>query len=181
VDLRAVVLVEGESDRIALETLAARRGRVLDDVSVVPMGGATNIGHYLARYRGTDVRLAGLCDAGAIEFFCSRLERAGLGTGLTRSTMEALGFFVCDRDLEDELIRALGIPTVEEIIDSQGELGSLRSLRQQPAQRDRDDQDRVRRFMGSRSHRKHVYARLMVETLDLDHVPPSLDAVLDYV
>jgi hypothetical protein len=45
----AVVLVEGMSDQAALETLAARRGRNLreEGVFIVPMGGATNIGHFL--------------------------------------------------------------------------------------------------------------------------------------
>ena len=43
--VRAVVLVEGVSDQLALEALAVRRGRHLDEegVSIVPMGGATNI------------------------------------------------------------------------------------------------------------------------------------------
>src|SRR5204862_367989 len=41
-DVRAIVLVEGFSDQIAVETLAARRGRDLADesVAVVPIGGA---------------------------------------------------------------------------------------------------------------------------------------------
>ena len=57
------------SDQAALETLAARRGRDLqgDGVFVVPMGGATNIGHFLGWFgpRGFGVRLGrGLCDAG---------------------------------------------------------------------------------------------------------------------
>ena len=46
---RAVVLVEGASDRAALEVLAERRGRDLsaERVAIVAMGGATNIAHYL--------------------------------------------------------------------------------------------------------------------------------------
>ena len=182
---RTVVLVEGESDRAALEVLARRRGRVLavDGVSIVPMGGATNIGHFLERYGpdGLDLRLAGLCDAAADTYFCAKLEHAGLGTGLSRDTMADLGFFVCDRDLEDELIRALGTDTVEEIIESQGELSSLRLLQKQPAQRGRSTHDHLHRFMGSKSHRKRQYARLMVAALDLARVPPALDGVLDFV
>ena len=40
--LRGVVLVEGTSDRRAVETLARRRGRDLqaEGVAVVPMGGS---------------------------------------------------------------------------------------------------------------------------------------------
>jgi hypothetical protein len=180
---RAVVLVEGESDQAALEVLARRRGLAMADVSIVPMGGATNIGHYLRRYgpAGLDLRLAGLCDASAVPFFRASLARAGLGAGLTDDAMRALGFFVCDRDLEDELIRTLGIGLVEEIIDSQGELRSLRSLQQQPAQRGRDTVDHLRRFLGCRSHRKLRYARLLTAALDLNRVPASLDAVLAHV
>jgi predicted ATP-dependent endonuclease of OLD family len=63
-----VVLVEGISDQLALEALAARRGRKLDaeGISVVAMGGAHNIASFLDLFgpQGLDVGLAGLCDAG---------------------------------------------------------------------------------------------------------------------
>jgi hypothetical protein len=39
--------------------------------------------------------------------------------------MERHGFFVCTLDLEDELIRALGIEAVERIIEAEGERWSL--------------------------------------------------------
>ena len=60
----AVVLVEGPSDRIALETLAARRGRDLaaESVTVVAIGGAQAIERTLRGLSG--VRLAGLYDVG---------------------------------------------------------------------------------------------------------------------
>jgi hypothetical protein len=35
--------------------------------------------------------------------------------------------------------------------------------------------------MGGRSGGKQRYARLMAEAVDLDHMPPPLAAVLDYV
>ena len=49
---RAVILVEGESDRAALTVLAARRDRDLtaEGIAILPMGGATSIGRYLSRY-----------------------------------------------------------------------------------------------------------------------------------
>jgi len=48
---RAVVLVEGVSDQIAVETLAGRRGRDLaaEGIAVLPVGGAHGVGRYLAR------------------------------------------------------------------------------------------------------------------------------------
>jgi len=64
---RAVVLVEGTSDRLAVETLAARRGRDLaaEGVVVVPAGGAHAMGGFLEQLgpHGRGARLAGLCDA----------------------------------------------------------------------------------------------------------------------
>jgi hypothetical protein len=183
-DLDAVVLVEGLSDRAALTALAARRGRDLarERVSIVAMGGATNIGHYLDRFgpRGRDVRLAGLCDAGEERDFRHGLERAGLGTGLTRAGLERLGFFVCTADLEDELIRSLGVAAVERVIEAQGELGSFRKFQQQPAQRGRAPEAHLRRFLGTRSGRKIQYASLLVEALDLAQVPRPLDGVLAF-
>jgi hypothetical protein len=181
----AVVLVEGTSDQAALETLAGRHGRDLEaeGISITPIGGATNIGHFLDRLgpAGTDLTLAGLCDLAEEGAFRRGLERAGLGSGLSRGDMEALGFYVCVVDLEDELIRALGSSAVEEVIEAQGEIGSFRIMQRQPAQRGRPIEDQLRRFMGTRSGRKTNYARLMVEALDLDDVPRPLDGVLGHV
>ena len=184
-ETRAVVLVEGTSDQVALETLAERRGRDLaaEGVSIVAMGGATNIRSFLERFgpRGLDVTVAGLCDAGEEGHFRRGLERAGLGSDLTRADMEALGFFVCVEDLEDELIRSLGVAAVEQVIDAAGELGSFRTLQKQTAQQGRSHEAQLRRFMGSRGGRKIRYGRLLVDALDLSAVPRPLDLVLAQV
>jgi Overcoming lysogenization defect protein-like, TOPRIM domain len=181
-DARAIVLVEGLSDQIALETLATRRGRNLDSegVLVVPIGGAQAIGRYLARFgpRGSDSRLAGLCDVGEEEVFKRNLERAGFGTHLTRLDMERLGFHVCVTDLEDELIRALGPVSVEAVLDAHGDLGAFRTFQMQPPWRGQGIEWQLRRFMGSADRRKLHYARFLVEALDLAQVPRPLDAVL---
>ena len=185
VETRAVVLVEGISDRIALEALAERRGRNLgaEGISVVPIGGAQAIGRFLDLFgpQGLDVGLAGLCDAAEEGEFRRGLERAGLGANLTRADMEALGFYVCVADLEDELIRALGAASVKQVVDAQGDLGSFRTLQKQPAWQGRPDEEQLRRFMGSGGRRKTRYARLLVEALDLDRVPRPLDLVLAHV
>ena len=179
---RAVVLVEGMSDQAALAALADRRGRDLEaeGVAVVPIGGAQAVGLFLRVYgpAGLDVRLAGLCDAGEERDFQRALERAGFPAGLTRTQMEALGFYVCVADLEDELIRALGTTAVQQLVDSQGELGSFHTFQKQPAQRARPLAAQLRRFIGTRSGRKIRYGRLLVEALDPADVPRPLDLVL---
>jgi hypothetical protein len=182
IEPRVVILVEGRSDQAALEALAGRHGRALDaeGIAVTAMGGATNIERFVDRFgpRGLGVRLAGLCDAAEEGYFRRALEQAGLGSGLSRPAMEALGFFVCIADLEDELIRAVGADAVERVIEEQGDLRSFRVFQKQPAQQGRSPQQQLRRFMGTRSGRKSQYARLLVGALDLDRVPRPLDQVL---
>ena len=183
--VRAVVLVEGHSDRAALEELARKTGRDLDaeGVAIVAIGGATNISRFLALYGplGHDLVVAGLCDVGEARSFQRGLARAGFGHDLTRDQMEGLGFFVCDLDLEDELIRALGVQAVERVIEQQGELASLRIMQRQPAQRGRTAEEQLRRFMGTRARRKVRYGQLLVEALHPDDVPPPLAGVLDWI
>lgn len=180
--LRGVVLVEGTSDQVAVEALAERRGRSLaaEGIFVVPIGGTKSIAEFLRLFgpAGLDVRLAGLCDAGEERDFLRGLERAGLGTNLTRADMEALGFYVCDLDLEDELIRSLGAARVESVVEAHGDLRSFRILQKQPAQHGRTEEQQLRRFMGTRGGRKIQYARLLVDALDLAHAPRPLDGVL---
>lgn len=184
---RAVVLVEGRSDQIAVETLAARLGRQLDreGVAVAPMGGVHAIERYLTRFgpRGANLRVAGLYDVGEEDVVRRGLLRAGFGSGppLTRAAMEELGFYACVADLEDELIRALGVAAVEAVIAAQGELGAFRSLQKQPAWRGRCSDAQLRRFMGSGARRKAQYARLLVEALDPPSVPRPLRLVLAHV
>jgi hypothetical protein len=182
---RAVVLVEGTSDQRALEALARRRGRDLaaEEVAIVAMGGATTIGRFLDQLgpRGSDVHLAGLCDAREERDIRRGLERSGIGSDLTRDRMEALGFYVCVEDLEDELVRALGVDVVQAIIEAEGELASFRRFQKQPAQRGRPTDAQLRRFLGTRAGRKIRYASVLVDALHLARVPRPLDGVLAHV
>ena len=182
---QAIVLVEGISDRVALETLAERLGRNLEaeGVSIVAIGGAQAIRRVVVELgpRGRNVRLAGLCDAGEERAFRRGLELAGLGSSATRSELEALGFYVCDADLEDELIRALGAAAVEEVIESQGDLRSFRTMQKQPEWRERPPEEQLHRYLGSGARRKTSYARLLVDALDLTQVPQPLERVLAHV
>jgi hypothetical protein len=165
----AVILVEGHSDRAALAALAGRLGLDLagSGVVIVPMGGATSIRPFVARYgpHGLDLRLAGLCD-----------ERE---QGAFRRHLPDDAVFVCRADLEDELIRALGAGAVQQVIAAAGETATWERMRNQPAQRGRPVEHQLRRFMGTRSGRKERYATLLVDALDLAGVPLPLVGVLE--
>ena len=183
-----VVLVEGMSDQAAVQTLAARRGRDLpgEGVFVVPMGGATNIAHFLGLFgpNGFGVRLAGLCDEAEEPGFRRGLERAGLGpAGLAAAPFDlaAVGFFVCVADLEDEFIRILGPGRVERLIATQGELVRFQTFVNQPAHRDEPREQQLHRFMGTRSGRKIRYGHLLAAAVDLGQVPRPLAGLLAWM
>jgi hypothetical protein len=170
--LNTIVVVEGVSDQIAVEALAERRGIELSaaGVRVVALGGAHRISTFLGELDPQSrPRLAGLCDAGEEAVFRRALERAGI---------EQLGLYVCTEDLEDELIRALGEPAVEEIMRANGDLRRFRTLQQMPEWRDAPTNAQLRRFIASGSGRKIRYARLLVDALDPEAVPRPLDRVL---
>ena len=183
VDLpRCVVLVEGNSDRVALHTLAGRQGRDLaaEGVEVVPMGGITNTRAFATRYgpRGLGLPLAGPYDVGEEAALRRGLAAAGLAAAVQPDGPARLGFHACSADLEDELIRALGTEAVEAVITAAGEAQSLRLLAGMPAQRGWTREAVLRRFLGSRSGRKARYASLLVQALPADRVPEPLAAVL---
>ena len=182
---RTVVLVEGVSDQRALETLAARRGHDLGPagVAIVAMGGSKNVRYAVDRFgpAGLDLGLAGLVDAPEEGDYRRALERAGLSLGPTRDDLERLGFFVCEADLEDELIRALGPARVEAILEARGDLSTFRTFQRQPAQRGRPIEAQLRRFMGTKGGRKEAYAAHLVEALDLEAMPRPLDLLLRHV
>jgi hypothetical protein len=172
VELRGVVLVEGTSDRSAVETLARRRGRDLqaEGVAVVPMGGYGNLPRLLDQYG--DLRLAGLYDVGEERHF---LRALGCDD---RRELERAGFYACARDLEDELTRAVGPEGMERVLADQGELRAFRTYQKQPAHRAEALEAQLHGFMWNR---KQKYAVLLVEALDLDRIPRPLDRVLAHV
>jgi hypothetical protein len=185
-DALVVVLVEGISDQIAVETLAVCRDRDLEAerVTVLPIGGAHAVTRYLTRFGplGADIRLAGLCDLQEEEIFRRGLAATRVGSPRTRADMERLGFYVCVDDLEDELIRAVGTAGVEALFDSQGDLGSFRTMQNQPAWRGQPPTAQMRRFLGSGARRKLRYARLLVEAAaGLDRLPRPLHGLLSTV
>ena len=163
-----LVLVEGASDRRAVLTLAARLGRATDGVEVVSMQGITNLPRHLAA-QPHGRRVLGLYDAREAAYVHRVLERSGV---------DPAGFFGCDADLEDELIRALGPDAVIAVLEREGALASFRTLQKQPAHRGRPVSAQLHRFFSSHSGHKLLYAARLVEAMDLARVPPPLRGVI---
>jgi OLD-like protein len=166
-EARAVVLVEGLSDQIALEALAAKRGIdvAAAGAAILPMGGAHAVGRFVDRFPHT--RVAGLCDAGERDVF----RRAGIPDDQ---------IFVCNADLEDELTRAHGAHAVLALLAEHGDASAFRTFQRQPAWRGRPLAAQLRRFFGSADRRKLRYARILVSALDEGRVPPPLAGALAY-
>ena len=158
-----VILVEGITDRIALEAVAAKLGLDLaaPGIEIVPIGGAQAIRRAAAHFDGE--RVVGLCDAGEERWF-----RRVLGDAA----------FVCTADLEDELIRALGPAGVEEVAAVQGDLETFRNFQQQPAWRGRPVDAQLRRWLQASDGRNKRYPPLLVAALQLNEIPAPLAGVL---
>jgi hypothetical protein len=180
-DTRWLVLVEGQSDRSALETLARRCGHDLERerIEIVSIGGAQALGRVLSSL-SSEVRVAGLYDEGEAGTVGRALERAGMTPAGTKSELEHFGFYVCEPDLEGELIHALGAAGVEAVLEQSGKLSSFRTFQRQPQWQDRPTEEQLRRFFGS-SAGKIRHAPLLVEAIDLERVPRPLAELLAHV
>lgn len=157
-----IVLVEGNSDRVALEVFARHLG--MDVPPIMAIGGAHAASRVAANIRviTPQQHIVGLVDAGEQLAFLRAIDQV----------------FICNRDLEDELIRALGIEATLNVIDKQHELGSFEKLQKQPAQRDRDVANQIRRFLHGRSGNKARYAALFAEAIAPDRIPLPIRDVL---
>lgn len=180
--VHTTVLVEGASDAAAVQSLARRLGRDLDGdgVSVVSLGGITNLRSVATRLHGDGGRIAGLYDAPEEHV----VRRALVASGLTRAAegdLESYGFFCCSRDLEDELLRAAGLATAERVIEKAGEARSLGRLAQMPAQKGWSREQVLRRFLTSQSGRKERYAGLLIEAIPAGSEPAPLVRLLAHV
>jgi hypothetical protein len=154
-----IVLVEGVSDKVAIETLAIASGIDLAGIRVHSIDGATNVFHAAAQFARH--RLIGLCDVAERRHF----ERA-----LTE-------FYVCVADLEDEFIRSLGAGAMEGVLAREGDLAAFRVFQNQPAQRDRTIEHQLRRFLGTTAGRKEKYGRVLAAAVET--VPEPLRLVLN--
>lgn len=181
--LTAAILVEGRSDAAAVRATAALLGHDLGGagIEVLPIGGAMAIRNALAAYGpdGEGLRLIGLVDVGELRHVCRALF-GGVDDEPYDGALSRAGFFVCDRALEDELIRALGVAGVQQVLAEQGDLDRFRTFQHQPAHRGEPDGDQLRRFLGTTAGRKIAYASHLVHALTEATLPAPLRDVVEH-
>lgn len=175
-----VVLLEGTSDVAAVRAVAD----VLDvddaDVRYVDLGGVTNVRARLEilRIDESDTDVVGMCDAGEASVVIKALEADGAWIR-DADDLPSYGFFVCRADLEDELIRALGAIRVLDVLDEMGLRSKFYAFQGQPAWRDRELHDQLRRFCGTTSGRKEILARELASALTPEAVPEPLRLLVE--
>lgn len=120
-----VVLVEGASDRIVLQRIAELVECDLDrlNASVIELDGAGDVGYALSLFGsdGFQVPLCFLIDDDARANTAAKL-------GIEHAALQAHNVWVCNRDLEDEYVSAIGPARLWEAITNSG-LFSTNELR----------------------------------------------------
>ncbi|MFE6734752.1 ATP-dependent endonuclease [Microbacterium sp. NPDC057650] len=175
---RTVVLFEGRSDRLAFEVVARRLAVEVAGEALVELGGITNLRNFLIPMQGTDARVLGLYDGAERQYVARVLRDLGMlqGDDLARA-----GFFGCERDLEEEVIRAAGSELVLETLATRGELGRFRVFQRQPAQRVRSIEEQLHRFAGTASGRKSRFAADVIDVVPIARMPAALVRLLEAV
>ncbi|MEO5981273.1 MAG: ATP-dependent endonuclease [Pedococcus sp.] len=204
---RLVVLLEGRSDVAAVRALLQDRppSVPVGQLDLVDMGGVTNIRRHLAHLVNGSAaapasapapapapapadngspqgvkRVLGVCDAGEASFFARALRSIGHPVASVQD-MAALGFHVCDQDLEDELIRALGADRVIDVLADLELLDQFATFRRQPTWTGRPVTDQLRRFAGTTSGRKVLVAQALATAMAPHQAPPPLAALMAHI
>ena len=169
------VLVEGASDVAAVRAAARVLGHDLAAglVEIVPMGGATNARRVLTALVPTGAHVLGLCDRNEAPYVLRALRHVGYDVRDVES-LPGHGFWVCDRDLEDELVRAVGTTRALAVLESVHLSASFTTFTRQPAWADRPFDDQLRRFAGAGSGRKELLADALTASLAPDELPLPL-------
>jgi len=179
--VRTLVLVEGDSDVAALRALARLLGCDLDPhrIYIQSAHGVTNYSRLLVEFLRTHPggRFCGMYDAADEGHVRRALAYAGIPIDADEC-LESFGFFACVADLEDELVRALGVEAVERVLEAQGELTSFRRFQAMPQHRRTPVHPQLRRFLGTRATRKIRSAQRLVEALDPARLPRPLEQLM---
>lgn len=176
------VLLEGPSDVAAVRALMESHGLTQAPVELVDLQGATNVGRALKEIRQvrSDADVVGLCDANGTRAAQQALVDDGLPVA-DASDLPIYGFFVCEPDLEAELVAALGAQRAREVFDGSGLGSKFDALRTQSTWADEPLAEQLHRFMTATSGRRENAAAALASALDESRVPESLALLLDRI
>jgi energy-coupling factor transporter ATP-binding protein EcfA2 len=178
---RQVVFVEGITDYQAVRAIAVTLGRNLDaeGIAVVALDGAASLTTFLQIMgpAGLDLKIGGICDADYEADWCTYLSDAGIPVS-SRADLKARGFYVSDRDLEDELITALGTADTQAVFDGAGATATLGRYVGQPANQGMSLHDQLRGFAKTK---KATWTPRLAEAVTATNVPASIKDLLDNV
>lgn len=179
-DARTIVLLEGVSDVAAVRALMATCEVDASPIELVSLDGATNLPRALKEVRllRGDVDVLGLVDEAEAHVAVRALTEDHLPVQ-DASDLPVYGFFVCSRDLEDELIRALGAQRARDALVDAGLGGKLEALQNQDAWADQPLAEQVRRFCGVASGRKELAAGILAAALAPEEFPEPLAMLID--
>ena len=169
------MLLEGASDVAAGRVAAGLLGHDLSPgvVELRSMNGATNARRVLEELVPSGVHVLGLCDRNEAPYVLRALRHVGYDV----RDVDALprhGFWVCDRDLEEELIRAAGPSRALAVLEQVHLASSFRTFTRQPAWAERPFAEQQRRFAGAGSGRKMLLAAALTACLSADELPAPL-------
>ncbi|WP_462417590.1 toprim domain-containing protein [Kytococcus sp. Marseille-QA3725] len=179
-DARTVVLLEGVSDVAAVRALMENHGIDPAPVQLIPLNGVTNLGAVLKEVRLVrgDVDVVGLCDQAEAHVAVRALTQDGLPVQ-DASDLPVYGFFVCEADLEEELIRALGPERARDALVAAGLGSKLEALQRQEAWDGKPLAEQLHRFCGVASGRKEKAAGILAGALGPEDLPEPLSMLLD--
>jgi len=141
-------------------------------------GGGGFAAHYeLFGPPGLKMDVLGLCDEDKEQTWIDALQNAGVPVA-DRAFLNAKGFYVCMKDLEDELISSLGIPAVQAIISAQGAGPAFAAFAQQPKKKTLSATDQLRGFIHGDNIRWVIH---LIDALDLAKLPGALNALMSKV
>lgn len=178
---RRVAFVEGITDYQTVRVIAATLGRHLDaeGIAVVALDGAASLTTFLQIMgpEGLELAVGGICDADYEADWCSYLTAAGLPAS-NRQDLNALGFYVSDLDLEDELVTALGTTAAQLVFANDGATQRFQNYSGQPAHKGKSLHEQVRGFAQTK---KVYWTPRLAAAVTAASVPTSIKDLLDHV
>lgn len=179
---RVFVLLESANDVAAVQVFARKLEIDTSAAEFVNLQGTTNIGRIMKDIRQvrSDADVVGLCDAADTRSAEKALNDDGLPVQ-DATDLPMYGFFVCERDLEDELIRALGADAARTALLNSGLASKFDALRTQPEWADKSIAEQVDKFCHSASGRKELAAAVLADAVPADAIPEPVSMLLDRI